>query len=438
MGLGSAIGAGLFLGSGSIIHMAGPASMVSYAIASLMVFLVMRALAEMVAARPSLGSFATYAGQAFGPHAEFMLGWLYWLILILVSIAEISGGSAMLAALPEMVSWFPALPQWAWSLLFVVLFGAVNLWGVRRFGEFEFWLSGIKVATIVLFLIVGALMLAGILGDGTTSIDNLLVHGGFAPTGLSGIAAGLMAVMFSFGGIEIVAIAAAETERPATAIRAATRSIAYRILVFYIGSMFVIVCAIPWNQLDPDKSPFVEVMRMANLPGAATFIQIIAIAALMSSFNAQIYGISRMAHSLSCRGEGLGFLTGKARNDVPVNAVLLTLVLALGAVFLNWWIPGEIFTIALKYAGSAVLVVWSFIVLSQMKLHPEFVSEGSLQFAMGGYPWLPALTLLSIAGFAGLMLANDDARPELIGSLLLAGAVWAVAVAREAFRRLHA
>ncbi|WP_051224760.1 amino acid permease [Pseudoclavibacter soli] len=420
MGLGSAVGAGLFLGSGQGVATAGPAIMVSYLIAGLLVMIVMRALAEMVSARPSTGSFATYATQAIGPRVGFTLGWLYWFLLILVLIAEISGAAGILNSL------FPAVAQWVWALAFVVVFGAVNLRGVRSFGEFEFWFSGIKVATIVLFLIIGFAMIFGLVGSHEVGLSNLR---DFAPHGMSGVAAGLLAVMFSFGGVEIITIAAAEADDPQRAIKSATSSIFWRILLFYIGSMFVIVTLLPWN--DPTivgpNGPFVAVLQLAGVPAIATVMQVIAALALLSAFNANIYATSRMAYSLTASGEGFTPLLRLSGRRVPTTAVLLSLVLSLVGVFLNWWIPGQIFSILLDAVGSALLVVWVLILISQLRLNRQLEAEGSLHLRMWWHPWLSIIGLVGMGAFAVLMLVTPSTRWSLIWTLVATGVLYLIA-----------
>lgn len=433
MGLGSAIGAGLFLGSGAGIATAGPAIIVSYAVAGAIVLIVMRALAEMVAARPSTGSFATYARDAFGRRAGFTLGWLYWFMLIMVLVAEISGAAGILNAL------VPAVPQWVWALVFVVAFGAVNLWGVRSLGEFEFWFSGVKVATVILFLVIGVLLILGVIGDGAPGMANLLGHGGFAPHGVAGIAAGLLAVMFSFGGIEIIAIASAEADHPSEAIRAATASIFWRILIFYIGSMLVITTLLPWDDaaLTGANGPFVAVLQLAHIPAIATIMQIIVALALLSAFNANIYATSRMAWSLSTGGEGFRPLLRLSRRHVPVTAVAVSIVLSLVGVFLNWWVPGQVFTILLSAVGSALLVIWVMILASELRLRPRLERSGELRMRMWGFPWLTWVGLVGLLGFALLMLADPAARLQLLGTVMITAIIWFIGVMHGLVARRH-
>ncbi|WP_301200223.1 amino acid permease, partial [Corynebacterium stationis] len=294
MGLGSAIGAGLFLGVGVGIQIAGTSILIAYLVAGVLVTLIMYMLGEMASARPSLGSFSTYAGQAFGNWARFTMGWLYWFMLIMVMGAEITGAAAILGG------WFGVDP-WIPALVAVVFFAVVNFGAVRGFGEFEFWFAIIKVAVIVAFLVLGAWLIFGPAETQTSSfVEN------FAPNGVPGLAAGLLAVAFAFGGIELVTIAAAESEDPAHNVATAVRAIIFRIIVFYLGAVAVITLLLPFSRIqDADvaaQSPFTEVLRVAEIPYAATFMELVIVVALLSAFNAQIYATSRLVFDMARDG----------------------------------------------------------------------------------------------------------------------------------------
>ncbi|WP_293786287.1 amino acid permease, partial [uncultured Aeromicrobium sp.] len=343
MGLGSAIGTGLFLGSGVGIAAAGPAVLVSYAVAGVIVVLVMRMLAEMASARPASGSFSVYAEEALGRWAGFLLGWLYWFMLIMVLGAEITGAAQIVNG------WLPDVPQWLVALVFVSVFAVINLWGVRQFGEFEFWFAFIKVAAIIAFLVVGVLLVFGLLpGTDPVGTRNFLGQGGFAPNGISGVAAGLLVVAFAFGGIEIVTIAAAEAENPKLAVARATRSIVWRILVFYLGSIAIMVLVMPWDSPDLLTGPFAAVLELAGLPIAAVLMEVVVVIALLSAFNAQVYGTSRMAYSLAHRGDGPRALTRVSQRNVPWVSVLVSIFFGFVAVLLNWLLPDDLLSILLN------------------------------------------------------------------------------------------
>ena len=284
MGLGSAIGAGLFLGSGVGVQTAGPAVLLSYLIAGALIIIVMRALGEMAAARPTSGAFSVYAADAMGPTAGATLGWLWWVQIVIVVAAESVGAAGLLATV------WPGLPVAATSLVFMSAFTLVNLLGVRNFGEFEFWFAILKVAAILAFIAIGAALLLGWLPDiASPGLSNFTAHGGFAPKGWAGVGAALLVVVFAFGGTEIVAVAAAETQDPQRSITQAIRTVAWRILVFYIGSLAVIIAVVPWTS-EHLKSPFAAVLEVARIPGAATAITLVAVVALLSALNANLYG----------------------------------------------------------------------------------------------------------------------------------------------------
>jgi aromatic amino acid permease len=412
MGLGSAIGAGLFLGSGVGIATAGPAVLVSYAIAGALVVLVMRMLAEMAAAMPASGSFSVYAEAAMGRWAGFLLGWLYWFMLIMVLGVEVTGVAAIASG------WWPQVPQWAVAAVVVALFGAINLVGVRQFGEAEFWFAMIKVAAIVGFLVVGVLIVLGVIPVSGSVLGDWAANGGFAPAGWAGIAAGLLTVVFAFGGIEIVTIAAAEARDPQTAVTRATRTILWRILLFYVGSVAIMVALIPWTDGDRLASPFVTVLEMAGFGGAARLMEVVVVLALLSAFNANVYATSRMLFSLGERGDAPAVATRISRREVPWIAVLVSVFFGVVAVLLNWLLPGQILTILLNAVGSALLVVWGLVVVAQLRLRPRLEVDATargerLPLRSWGYPWLTWVTLAGLVALVGLMLSDDAARAQL-------------------------
>ncbi|WP_263120502.1 amino acid permease [Cellulomonas fimi] len=429
MGLGSAIGAGLFLGSGAGIATAGPAVLVSYAIAGLLVVMIMRMLAEMASAIPASGSFSVYAEKALGRWAGFTLGWLYWFTLIMVLGAEITGVAQIVTG------WLPGVPQWVVAAVFVALFAVVNLSGVRQFGELEFWFAFIKVAAIVGFLIIGTLLVLGLLpGTDPVGTSNLLGHGGFAPEGIGGVAAGLLVVVFAFGGIEIVTIAAAEARDPQRAVARATRTIVWRILLFYVGSVAIMVLILPWNAPALQSGPFVAVLELAGLQGAATLMEVVVVIALLSAFNANVYGTSRMAYSLAGRGDGPAVLRRVSARDVPWVSVLVSVFFAVVAVALNWLLPDDLLGLLLNAVGSALLVVWVLIAVAQLRLRPVLEREAAergeqLTLRMWGFPWLTWATLVALAGLVALMLADDSARGQLAST---AGLVLVIVLAYAA------
>ena len=414
MGLGSAIGAGLFLGTGVGIAKAGPAVLVSYLIAGFVVVCVMRMLGEMGAALPASGSFSHYARIGIGEWAGFVMGWLYWFMLIMVLGAEITGASAIVN------DWLPGVPQWVIALVFVTFFAVVNLAKVSNFGEFEFWFAALKVAAIIGFLVVGVLLVLGLLPDtDPVGFTNLLGEGGFMPNGFSGIAAGLLVVAFAFGGIEIVTIAAAESENPERSIATAVRTVMWRISVFYIGAIGIMVLVLPWNDPELQDGPFVAVLERANMPYVSGLMELVVVIALLSAFNANVYGTSRMAFSLARRNDGPAALAKLSKTGVPTNAVLLSVFFGFVSVLLNWLLPDDLLGILLNAVGAALLVIWVFIVIAHLRLRPKLEREGKLTVRMWLFPYLSYLTLVLLAGFVVLMAFDEDARKQLISTAVL-------------------
>ncbi|MFF0057288.1 amino acid permease [Streptomyces microflavus] len=434
LGLGGVIGAGLFVGSGAGIAVAGPAIVVSYLIAGTLAMLVMRMLGEMSAAMPASGSFSVHAERALGRWAGFSVGWLYWFLLVVVLAVEAT------AAAQIAHGWVPAVEPWAWVLLFMVVFTAANLTAVKNFGEFEFWFASLKVGAIVVFLGLGVLAVLGWLPDtDPVGMTNLTGQGGFLPNGWGGVVSGVLTVVFAFGGLEVVTIAAAETDDPARAVGRAVRSAVVRILFFYVGSMLVIVTVLPWTAQQAGLSPYVKVLDSIGVPSAAQIMNIVVFVALLSALNANLYGSSRMVFSLAERGEaprGLlkvsGGSQGKA-GGVPRRAVLASVAFGFVSVLLNLLWPDTVFLYMLNSVGAVLLFVWALIAASQLRLHARLEQEspGALALRMWWFPYLTWLTLAGLFGVLVLMLTDDAARPQVLWSAGATALVLLVAVGRQ-------
>jgi AAT family amino acid transporter len=426
MGLGSAIGAGLFIGSGAGIKAAGPSILISYLVAGTLIIIVMWALGEMAAANPTSGAFSVYTGKALGGVAGATVGWLWWCQLVVVIAAEALGAAGLLATV------FPALPVWLMALVFMAVFTAVNLTGVRNFGEFEFWFALLKVAAIVAFLLVGAALLFGwIPGVASPGLTNFTAHG-FAPQGMAGIATGLFVVAFAFGGTEIVSVAAAETRDPARSVGRAVRTVVWRIIVFYVGSIFVIAAVIPWTS-DSLKSPFAAVLDAAGLPGAATVITLVAVVALLSALNANLYGASRMIYSLAERREAPRALQSLTRARVPALAVAASVAFGFAATVLELAFPEAVLPMLLNFVGSTCLIVWGSALVSQLVLRRRADAAGErLPLRMAGFPWLTGLGLALLGAIFAVGLLGEDSRIQLLSTFVLVAAIaGALALARR-------
>ncbi|WP_437583009.1 amino acid permease [Paramicrobacterium sp. CJ85] len=427
MGLGSAIGAGLFVGSGQAISIAGPAVLLSYVIAGAIVLLVMAMLAEMVAANPSSGAFSSYAQKAMGRSVGSAIGWLYWIQLVVVVAAEATGAAAIIAG------WVPVIPQWAWVLLFMATFTVINLLGVRNYGAMEFWFAAIKVFAIIAFLVVGVCAIVGLIpGVPASGLTNLVSLGGFAPNGLGGVAAALLIVIFAFGGTELVAIAAAESDNPSRNIKKIVREIVVRILVFYMGSVFVIVTVLPWNSDEVKVGPFAAVLATLQVPGVDLVMSLIVVIALLSAMNANLYGASRMMYSLSERGLAPQKITYTSGQGVPVPAVVLSVLFGFVTVGLNWAWPDVVLPALLNVVGSTLLMIWTATAIAQIILRRRADrADAAMPMRMWGFPWLSYLCLALLAVVFVLAMTDAAVRLQL---LLTLGLTLALGVAARLTR----
>ncbi|MCX4645448.1 MULTISPECIES: amino acid permease [unclassified Streptomyces] len=433
LGLGGVIGAGLFVGSGAGIAVAGPGIVVSYLIAGTLAMCVMRMLGEMSAAMPASGSFSVHAERALGRWAGFSVGWLYWFLLVVVLAVEATGAAQIANG------WAPGVPQWAWVLVFMLVFTGANLAAVKNFGEFEFWFAALKVFAIVAFLILGTLAVFGLLPTASHSFGdpvgftNLTGQGGFLPHGWQGVISGVLAVVFAFGGLEVVTIAAAESDDPVRAVSRAVRSAVFRILFFYVGSMLVIVTVLPWTAQKAGISPYVTVLDAIGVPSAGQIMNIVVFVALLSALNANLYGSSRMVFSLAERGEAPRALLKVSRGGVPRRAVLASVAFGFVSVLLNLEWPESVFLYMLNSVGAVLLFVWALIAASQLRLRRLVEREAPerLVLRMWGFPWLTWVTLAAMAAVIGLMLTDSTARPQLLWSTGATALVVAVAGVRE-------
>lgn len=422
MGLGGAIGAGLFVGSGQSISVAGPAVLVSYAIAGVVVILVMAMLAEMSALNPESGAFSVFAEDAFGASTGATIGWLYWLELMVVIAAEATGAASVIT------SWVPSVPQWVWVLVFILAFTVVNLLAVAGYGRFEYWFAVLKVLAIVGFLVLGALKIMGVIhGAGSSGFGNLTAHGGFAPHGIHGIASGVLISIFAYGGTEVVAIAAAESDDPVRNVRRAVGNVIWRILVFYIGSMLVIVSILPWNDSQVVAGPFVAVLKVIGIPGVDTLMQAIVIVALLSALNANVYAASRMVFSLAGRGYTPRALSRLSAKGTPWVAVLASVSFGLVNVVFNALAPGRVLSLLLNVVGSTMIVVWTSVILSQIVLRRRSDRAGVRSPSrLPGFPGTSVLALVLIAAIIVLSCFSADTRNQLLATLGLCVALWLV------------
>lgn len=313
--LGGAIGVGLFLGSGRAISQAGPGLIFAYAAAGVVIFFIMRALGELMLHRPVAGSFATYAEEYVSPFAGFATGWSYWFMWVVTGMAEITAVGIYTHY------WLPEIPQWIPALVTLGVLYGVNLIAVKLFGELEFWFALIKILAIVGLLIAGPLALVFGWGGETARVSNLWEHGGMFPTGVFGVVLALQMVMFAFQGVELLGVTAGEVEDPAKSLPKATNAVVWRILVFYIGALLVIMMLAPWTEFSAGESPFVMVFERMGLPAAALIINFVVITAAASSCNSGIFSTGRMLYTLSHFGQAPKAFGKVNRNHVPAAGI---------------------------------------------------------------------------------------------------------------------
>lgn len=411
--LGGVIGAGLFVGSGAGIAAAGPSIVVAYALSGLLVMLVMRMLGEMSAAYPSSGSFSAHAERAIGPWAGFTAGWAFWVLLCTAVGMEGIGAAKIVSG------WLPGTPEWMWVALFMAVFLGTNLAAVKNFGEFEFWFAALKVGAIVLFLALGVLAVAGVLpGTDSPGLSNLTGEGGFLPNGSEGLVIGLLASLFAYGGLETVTIAAAESEDPVRGVASAVRTAMWRIALFYIGSMAVVVTLVPWDeQAVVESGPYVAALEQLGIPGAGQLMNVVVLVALLSAMNANIYGASRIAYSLVRRGQGPKALA-RVSGGVPRVAVIASSVFGFGCVALSYWRPDDVFPWLLNMIGAVILVVWFFIAVSQLRLRRRIERETPerLVVRMWAFPVLTWVALAAMGTVFVLMAREPDTRVQLLST----------------------
>ncbi|MFI9582068.1 amino acid permease [Streptomyces sp. NPDC052236] len=430
--IGGVIGAGLFVGSSSGIAAAGPAILLSYALVGTLVVFVMRMLGEMAAANPSSGSFSAYADRALGRWAGFSIGWLYWFFWVVVLAVEATAGAFILEG------WMPAVPQWGWALIVMVVLTATNLASVASYGEFEFWFAGIKVVAISAFVLIGVLAVFGVLPGSDNpgaGFAHLTDAGGFMPNGAGAILTGVLMVVFSFMGSEIVTLAAGESEDPQRAVSKATNSVIWRIGVFYLGSIFVVLTLLPWNDASIlEKGSYVAALDSIGIAHAGQIMNVIVLTAVLSCLNSGLYTASRMAFSLGRRGDAPKAFGRTNARGVPRAAILGSVVFGFLAVFFNYKWPDTVFAFLLNSSGAVALFVWLVICVTQLRMRGIILRESpeKLVVRMWLFPYLTWLTIAMIVFVLGYMVYDGgDAREQVLLSMAVAAVVVAVAVGRE-------
>ncbi|MBG6240997.1 MAG: proline-specific permease ProY [Candidatus Symbiopectobacterium sp. Dall1.0] len=434
--LGSAIGTGLFYGSASAIQMAGPSVLLAYIIGGVIAYIIMRALGEMSVNNPQASSFSRYAQDYLGPMAGYITGWTYCFEILIVAIADVTAFGIYMSV------WFPDVPHWIWVLSVVLIIGAINLMSVKVFGELEFWLSFFKVATIIIMIVAGIGIIVWGIGNGgqPTGISNLWSHGGFFSNGVMGMVLSLQLVMFAYGGIEIIGITAGEAKDPHKSIPRAINSVPWRILVFYVGTLFVIMSIYPWNQVGTEGSPFVLTFQHLGITAAAGILNFVVITASLSAINSDVFGVGRMMHGMAEQGNAPKVFSKVSQRGIPWVTVVVMMAALLVAVYLNYIMPGKVFLVIASLATFATVWVWIMILCSQIAFRRR-LSENevkALAFPLPGGLASSVVGIVFLVFIIGLIGYFEETRVSLyVGVLWIALLLLGYAVKQKRQKRAN-
>ncbi|MGX5545069.1 amino acid permease [Bacillus cereus] len=417
MSLGSTIGVGLFLGSASAIKLAGPSILFAYTIAGFAIFFIMRALGEMTIHRPISGSFGQYAYDYLGPLVGYLTGWNYWFLWVITCMAEITAIGVY------MQYWFPNTPRWLWALLALLLMSICNFMAVKLYGELEFWFSLIKIVTIIFMIVVGTgMILFGIGNQGIpTGIHNLWDHGGIFPNGIKGFLLSLQIVLYGYLGIEMIGLTVGEAQNPKKSISKAINNVFWRILIFYVGALFVIMSIYPWNSIGDQGSPFVLTFEQIGIAKAAAIINFVVVTAALSSCNGGLFSTGRMLFTLARQGKAPRAFGELGKNGVPIKSTLVTSAVLLIGVVLNYLVPGKVFTWLTSIATFAAIWTWIIIIISQLQFRKKLsnTEKKKLSYKIPFFPYSSYMTLMFLLVILVTMLYSDDNRIALI-----VGPIW--------------
>ena len=407
--LGGSIGTGLFLGISQTIKLAGPSVILGYAIAGLIAFLMMRQLGEMVVEEPVSGSFSHFAYKFWSPFAGFMSGWNYWVLNVLVCMAELSAIGLYVHY------WWPEIPTWVSALGFFILINIINLLHVKVFGEMEFVFSIIKILAIIGMIGFGAWLLASGQGGETASLTNLWALGGFFPNGLHGLVMAMAIIMFSFGGIELVGIAAAETKNPTQTIPKAINQIVYRVLLFYVLTIIILLSLFPWNQIAEGGSPFVLIFDALGSQYVATILNFVVLTAAISVYNGTSYGTSRMLLGLAEQGNAPKFLRKINARGIPYAAILTSAFVTAICVVLNYVFPEKAFKLLMNLVVAAIVINWMMLALTHLKFKQKIqILNKVTRFPAIAYPITNYICVIFMLCILLIMWMTPDMRIAVI------------------------
>ncbi|AQS09846.1 D-serine/D-alanine/glycine transporter [Clostridium saccharobutylicum] len=410
LAIGGAIGTGLFLGSGRSIHLAGPSILFAYIITGIICFFIMRALGELLLSNLNYHSFVDFVHDYLGNGAAFITGWTYWFCWISVGMADLTAAGLYIQY------WFPNIPQWGPSLIVLIILLIMNLMAVKLFGEMEFWFALIKVVAILALIIIGTFMIIkGFATDaGVSSFANLWRYGGLFPNGVSGFILSFQMVVFAFAGIELVGLTAGETENPEHVIPKAINNIPIRIIIFYIGALIVIMSIYPWNSINPDKSPFVQVFAAVGIAAAAGIVNFVVLTSAASACNSSIFSTSRMVYSLAKENNAPESMKKLTVSQVPSNATMFSAIVILISVILNFVMPEGVFVLITSISAFCFIYIWSIIVICHMryrKTNPELAAKS--KFKMPLYPIINYIILAFFAFVIVVLAFNKETRVAL-------------------------
>jgi GABA permease len=425
--IGGIIGAGLFVGSSTVISIAGPAAVVSYGIAGVIILLVMRMLSEMAVAGEGVQTFPEFARVGLGPFAGFLSGWLYWYFWVVVVAIEAIAGAKIIS------NWMPQVPVWAIGVGLMSALTAVNLLSARSYGEFEFWFSSIKVAAIVVFLLVAGAWATGLLSPTGPTFANLTQHGGFAPAGWGVVVAATTATIFSLCGAEIATIAAAESAEPSKVVSRMTVSVSVRILIFYIFSILLIVAVTPWTQIKPGVSPFATTLKMMGYPGVDQIMNAVVLVAVLSCLNSGLYVTSRVLFGLAKHRDAPQWLVRVNSRKVPAYAILVASLFSYAALAAERLSPDRVFSFLLNSSGVTMILLYLLTSAAQLKLRNKYEREAPerLQIRMWFHPFGTLAAMAAMLAILVFMALSPDLADQLWMSLAVAGAFGLSYVAKQ-------
>jgi len=388
MALGGAIGTGIFKGTSETVSIAGPAVIFSYLFAGLLLLVVMSAIAEMAIAYPGL-NMKGFIRKAFGTKVSFVIGWLYCFMWLVVCVIEVIAAGSFLQY------WFPSMSLWSLSFISAIFIVAINFMNVKRYGEFEFWFAGIKITMIVLFIVLGAGILFGIIPSSDTNyMQNYIQYDGFLPHGWTGVFSALLIVIFSYGGSELIGLTLTETKDAEKILPKVIKGVIWRIVIFYTLPILIICGLIPWNEIGNQASPFVQVLSTVGFNGSAHIMNFVLITAVLSAANSGIYGCTRMLFSLASEGEAPKLFSHVSKNGVPLYGVILSAVILVGGTFVAYFSPDRVFGYLMAIPGFTVSLVWISICLAQLKLRKTYTAIP--HFKVWGFPYITSFTAIAL------------------------------------------